>query len=126
MRIALLESGEVKLLEHLGHARFDVSSLPFFNLQAERDVLEHVHALAQRVMLKNEADISLLHGHIVNSLTPDQYIAVRGHLQSRNHSEHCGLATATWTQQRHQLTFINGEADIVDSDDFTELLADVL
>src|SRR3954466_2565882 len=62
-------------------------------------------------MLKDEADPSVPH------LSPRGVLAVKenrsgvGHFQPRDHPQQCCLARAGWSQECHQLTRVDIEAD---------------
>ena len=72
--------------------------LPLLDLQPKRDVLEHCHVLEQRVILKHESDIPLLHGKIIHPLPANQNVARGRHLQSRDHSQDRRFSAAAGPQ----------------------------
>src|SRR5258706_6043245 len=125
MRITLLQSSQSKQLNQFGDALLNGLALPFFYFQTECDVASHAHVFKQGVILKNETDISFLHGEIIDSLAANKPIARSGHLEARDHSEHGGFSTAAWTEQCHQFAFLNGKADAIDGADAAKLFADV-
>jgi len=71
---------------------------------------------------KNKTDVPFLDRQVVHPLPANENIARRRHLQSRNHPKHRRLAAAARSQQRHQLAFVHGKADVVDGGNFAELL----
>src|SRR4030095_8258519 len=102
----------------------EVRLFPFFYLKAERDVLEHIHGFEQRVVLEDETDVPLLHRKVIDLSAANVDLALGRHFQARNHSQHGSFASATGTQQPDQLTFFNGEINVIHSGDFAESFAD--
>ena len=119
-----LQPAQIQQLEELRHTRRNVEPPPAFDAQSEGDVLEHVHGLEQRVALEDEANVALLHGHVVDALAADKDVALGRHLQAGDHAQDGRLAAPTGTQQRQQLAFLDGEADVLDGVDIAETLAD--
>ena len=78
VRVALFEFREAEQLEQFAHARLDVGSFPFLDLEAESDVLEHVHGLEQGVILEHEPDVALLDGEVIDALAANEDVALGG------------------------------------------------
>ena len=126
MRIAPFQPFQPEQLEQLFNPRLGFSTLPFLDLQAEGDVLEDGHVLEQRVVLEHEADITLLHGHIVYPLAPDEHVPGGRHLQPGNHAQHRRLPPAARAEQSHQLAFLHGKRHVADDRIVAELFGDAL
>src|SRR6185503_8556510 len=92
---------------------------------AEGDVLEYIHVLEQRVILKDKADVALLDGEVVDALAANVDVAVGRHFQAGNHAEHGRFAAAAGSEQRQQLALLDRVADVVHGDHAAESLADI-
>src|SRR5690349_11323782 len=125
MRIAPFQFFESEKSQQLCDPSFKIFPLPFLDLQAKRDVLEYVHALEQRVILKDESDVAFLNRQIIDALPTDEQVSAGRHFESRDHAKHRGLATSARPKQRHQLTFAHGERDVVNGCNFAKTLGDV-
>src|SRR5207245_746777 len=125
VRITPLQTFQPEELHQLGHARFELCAFPFFDLQPKRNVLEHIHALEQRVILEDKADVSLLDGQIIDALAANENVTGGGQFQTCYHAQHGSLSTATRPQQGHQLALFHGKGDVIDGGSFAEAFCDL-
>src|SRR5258707_5374681 len=111
------------------HATLDLSFAGAFaprqHAHSEGDVFEHRHVAKQRLLLKAETDLALADADGARVLSMEQHLAGVGRLESRDYSQQRGLARSRQSQQRDQLAGFDMQADIVNRDEVTELLADV-
>src|SRR5581483_8396105 len=125
VRATFFQAGQTEQFEQFGHARLDVGPFPFFDFEAQLDVLEHAHVFEQGVVLENETDVALLDGDVVDPFAADEDVAIGGNLKTGDHAENGGFATAAGTEQRHQFAFMDGEIYRIDRRNFPEFFADV-
>src|SRR5262249_29453908 len=89
------------------------------------DVLEDGHVAEQGVVLKDEADVPLLHRAVGDLLVAVQHDATVGVFQAGDDAQKGGLAGARRPQKRHQLAGGHLQADVVQAGELAEPLGDV-
>ena len=123
---AVFQILQAEQINQLGHACDAVGLRPLLDFEAEGDVVRHAHALEERVALEDEADVALLHRHVVDALAAHENLAIGRRFKAGNHAQHGGLAATGRAEQRDELAVGDGEAHVVDGGDAAELLGDVL
>ncbi|MOA09436.1 hypothetical protein D3C78_1292650 [compost metagenome] len=115
-------------VEKLGHApadfRFRRALGGGTHLQAEGDVLRHRHMAEQRIMLKDETDIALLHRAVRGVLVTEEDVAFGRLLQAGDETQQRRLAGTGGTEQSDQLAGTNIERHVVQCGKAIELLGD--
>lgn len=113
MRIPVLEALQTGQLHQLGDTVTDDSLTGFLHFQAKGDILEHRHMLEQRIILEDEADLTLLRRKMVHRPAVEDNLAAIRRLKARQHPQDGGFATAAWAEQPDQMAFGNAEMDIL-------------
>ena len=96
--VAIGKKIELHEFQQLMHAARDFglggTFSPRQHAHSERDVLEHRHMAKQRVMLKDETDLTLAHADRARVLAVKQHLAGVRRLQPRDYAKQGGLARA--------------------------------
>ena len=117
-RVAVLEAGELDEVEKLQHPVADLGARrprprrP--RGEPEGDVVEHLHALEQRIALEDEADVPLLHREAERILAAEEHPARGRELEPGEDAKERRLARAGRPEQRHQLAGLDLERDVME------------
>jgi hypothetical protein len=126
VRLALVQPVEFHDADHLGDALADVLAGQPFLLQPERDVLLDRHVREQRVGLEHHVHRPLVGRHALHVLAVDEDAPVGRHLEPGEHAQECRLAAARAAQQAEDFAAVDVQRNIVDRDELSELLRDVV
>ena len=75
-------------------AAFSLPLVQFLHFQAKQDIVAYRHMWEQGIRLKNDCNIPLLRGEFGDVPLPEQYLAVRGGRDPRDHTQQSGLAAS--------------------------------
>ena len=126
--IAMLKLFDAQHLEQLTDALVDLLFVPLQVFQAEGDVLANGHVGPKRVVLEQEAHVALVGGqvdarvHVKDDLAVNGNLALRGGLETRDHTQGRGLAAAAGAQQSDESVGRDGQVQIVDGDELAKAL----
>ena len=95
------------------------------DLEPEGDVLGDRHVLEDRVVLEDEADVALLGRQVGGLGALDRDGAGVGGVQAGDDAQQRGLAATARPEQRGELPGGQGDGDVVERDEVSELLADL-
>src|SRR5437764_8706351 len=112
--------------EQLADALLDLCFVALADLQPESHVAVHRHVLEGRVVLEDEAHVTLARGRSRRILTGDQDPAGVRVLEAGYHALERGLAAATRSKQRGQRAVRHIERDVVQGDEVAEALGNAL
>ena len=127
--LARLAVEQVLAGEHgrrLVDAALDLGLGRLAQLQAEGHVVVHGHVRVQRVALEDHGDVAVLGGDVVDDPVADGERALGDLLEAGDHAQRGGLAAARRADQDHELPVLDLEVQVVDRDDLTEALPDVV
>ena len=65
-----------------------------------------------------------LGGDVVDHAIADAQVALGDLLEAGDHAQRGGLAATGWPDQDHELAIVDLKVEVVDGDDFAELLPD--
>lgn len=122
VRLALGVLGHVHQLEHLGHALVDLGLRQLVLLEAEGDVLRHGHVREQCVGLEHHVDRPLVGRHVGDVHAVEQDAPGGGTLEAGEHAQQGRLARTGAAEQGEDLTLVDGQRDVINSNGLVELL----
>jgi hypothetical protein len=93
--------------------------------ERKSDVVVDRHMRVKRVALENHRNLAVARRHVVDNLVRDADFTVVRLLQPGDHAQQRGLAGAGWSDQHHELAFLNREADVFDHAHIAEILLDI-
>ena len=104
---------------------FDLGLAHLFDLQTERDVLEHGHVRPQGVALEHQVQTAVFRLLIEGLVGVDDRTAVDGHgamlrlFKAGDNAQGGGFAAAGRAEQRHKIAVLDREVDIAQNMVFT-------
>ena len=96
------------------------------NSQTVADIVGDGHMFEERIVLKNHADMAVLHGQIGRVLAVEEDPAAIGRIEARDHPQQRRLAGARGSKQRDEFARLNVEADVAQGRKGAEILLDSL
>src|SRR3569832_1060313 len=124
VRIVLREPIELHQLQQIHHAPAYLvlrrARAARTHFQSKGDVVEYAHMAEQRVVLEHEADLALARMFVSSVLAVKCDGAAVGQLHARDDAQQRRLAAAGRTEQRHQLSGGDVEADVVEGVELPE------
>ena len=123
--IAPLVAAEIHLIERPLHAHPNLPPRRLPYLQAERDIVEHIHVRKDRVVLKDDPDSPLLRRQQRHVLAADQHPAVIGADEARDHAQCRRLAAARRAEQGEELALLDPQAQVIDRERLAVALSQV-
>lgn len=124
-RVAVPKTAELNEIEKLADRRLDFSMWSLLHTQTKGNVLADGHVSEERVMLEDEADLTLLHRGVGRNRTIQDDLSAVRLLEASDDAKNGALAASTRAQKRHELTAGDLERDVVDDKVCAESLADV-
>ena len=116
--------------QQFGHAFANLTTwrpdLSRLHAQSEGDILEDRHVAKERVMLKDKANAALRCAVLGGLFAMQQNRSGVGRFKARDDAQQRRLARAGWSQQSHQFSIRNRQADIVQCLEGAVLFADML
>ena len=113
MRQPFAEPGQPNQLQQLIAALAALCGRDFADAQRVLDVVANRHMLEERVVLENEAGITLLWQQMRHIAIVEDHPAMVDPGQPSDHPQHGALAAAARTQQHEELAIGNFERNIV-------------
>ena len=110
--------------KHLLDTRGNAIARPVMRFQSIGDVLPHGHVRKERIALKYDSDPAPVGRQVVDALAVKQHAALGLANEARNDSKQGGFAATRRPEQRDQLTGVDGELHIIDSDKVAEAMRD--
>ena len=107
--IAVFKAAQTDQLEHFRGLAFDIRAVQFFDVQTERDILRNIQVRKQRVALENRVDLTLIRRNVVQTLAVEEHIAGIRLLKAADNAQRGRFAAAGRTEQRHELTALDGQ-----------------
>jgi hypothetical protein len=123
-RVALAEAAQPQIVQHLHNAGVDPGRCDLPQLEPVADVLLHRHVRPQGVVLEHHADAALIRRHIVHDAISEADCSVVGSVEARDQPEQRGLPAPRRTEEREQLTLLDGKTDGIDRRLGAEALGD--
>ena len=117
----LLQLGQ---LQHFGNPFLLLLAGNFFHQQPEADVFFHCHMGEQGIMLEHHVHIALVGGQLGDFFVIQKNMTRSGRLQTGNHAQYCGLATAGRPQQGHEFSVVDSQIKGGDNQVVFKLLGD--
>src|ERR1700677_1646384 len=114
LRLEVADVGQAKFFENAFNHGVARGGGHLLDVKTETNVCAHGHVRKQRIILKDHGRRPALRRHIVDPIAPNENVARRDRLKSRDHPE-CGrLAAARWSQKRDEFAFRNLEIEVDD------------
>ena len=114
--------GELDHLENLVHPLLDLRLRLLRELQRKRDVIPNRHRREERVVLEDRVDAALVRRQVRNVLAFEVDSPGIRTLKASEHAQQSRLAAARRTEQREELAFVDGKANVVDCSQRTKPL----
>ena len=105
-----------------GDARIDDGALDRDVLQPEGHVVAHGHMRIERIGLEHHRHTALTRRLVIDALAIDEDFAGIDALKTCNHAQQRGLAAAGWAQKHNEFVRRNGQRQLVQHGQRTELL----
>src|SRR5699024_7263928 len=112
--------------QRLAHTPLDVTLGDLAILEAESDVVEYRLVREQGVVLKHQAQITLVDRHFIDPPPAYEDVSFAGLEQSRDHAQRGGLAAARRAKERNEATFGNIQIGWLQRRETTEALGHVM
>ena len=125
MRVTLQQAVQFQQGGQFAHPVGDARLGPFFDFQAEGNVVEAGHVFEQGVVLKDKPDIALLHRHAVDLRAADKNPAAGRVFQTGDHAQDGGFPAAAGAEQTDQFPFVDDKVDVFDRRHPAEVLRDI-
>ncbi len=125
-RPPLLVSGQLDELEHERHLVANLVRRRAAAAQAERDVLEHAEVREERVALEDGVRRPLERRKVRHVGVAEEDPALADLLEAADHPQGGRLSAARRAQQREELARRDVERHLIDGDEVTEALGDVI
>ena len=123
--VGALFAGELDHGDGLGHLLVDHVLRGLLHLEAEGDVLLDRHVGEQAVLLEHHADVALARRHVGDILAVEDDGALGDLLQARKAAQQGGFAAAGGAKQRHKVTLLDTEIDVIEDGVVAKALDDV-
>ncbi|MBT9149078.1 MAG: hypothetical protein DDT28_00497 [Dehalococcoidia bacterium] len=79
---------------YLSHPIVDLRLRPFGQPQGKRDVLIDGHVRVEGIGLEDEANVAVLRLHLVHAHPVEEYLPLRGHVDTGDHEQDGSLTAA--------------------------------
>ena len=109
-----------------GDPLLDVGLGDLPQLQAERHVVADRHVRVERIALEHHRDIAILRRDVVDDALADPERAVADLLEAGDHPEAGRLAATGRSDEHHEFAICDFEVEIVDREDVTIFLGDMV
>ena len=109
MGISMFQCVQAHQLEQFSHALLDLHRFPFLDFEAERDILEHGQMLEECIVLKDESDVPVLNGEIVDPFPVDIDISAGRRFQPRDQTQHGRFSAAARSEEAEEFPFFDLE-----------------